>query len=420
MKKSKSKVVKLNKRDKIFLIIGILILFLLFILIFFVGMKKYNYDAITISKKMKKEISTIKKYKKVDPDNIVSKKYEYIQKTYIYDDKIKYSVNDWLEASASIEVFKNKDDAKLRYDYLMKIYDLYSKNITKKEFGEKIVKKVPSNKNLILNGNVLLRINENASNTKINEYKNILNKILKKNKYEKSNYSKSKLSKERKRRTKKAFEMIKETRNSLIDQLNEKMTEYEEEIEKNIDNNFDLLEDMIKDYKNTTVVLEKYNILMSKINEKRQSYINQTNTRIDNLYNSLDKNELNSIENEINDKTDDYYSDYKSNWKLKLQDISEKIKEKEKQEAIVRKTKVLSNGFYTVGTDIEGGTYDLIAISNGGNLFIYTSSGRLFVNEIMGVGDSRFYTKTFSNVHLSYGDTIKIQGGVTIKFQAKE
>ena len=356
----------------------------------------------------------------MDPDNIVGKKYEYIQKTYIYDDKIKYSVNDWLEASASIEVFKNKDDAKLRYDYLMKIYDLYSKSITKKEFGEKIVKKVPSNKNLILNGNVLLRINENASNTKINEYKNILNKILKKNKYEKSNYSKSKLSKERKRRTKKAFEMIKETKNSLIDQLNEKMTEYEEEIEKNIDNNFDLLEDMIKDYKNTTVVLEKYNILMSKINEKRQSYINQTNTRIDNLYNSLDKNELNSIENEINDKTDDYYSDYKSNWKLKLQDISEKIKEKEKQEAIVRKTKVLSNGFYTVGTDIEGGTYDLIAISNGGNLFIYTLSGRLFVNEIMGVGDSRFYTKTFSNVHLSYGDTIKIQGGVTIKFQAKE
>lgn len=416
---NKKKKSKLETRDKVFILIGCILFIFMVTMTYFEIFKKSNFSAIDISKKLKNRIDTIERYKKVDPDGIAGKKYEYLQKTYIYDTSIKYESDDWLEAPVSVEVFRNDDDAKLRYDYLVEFYNSYNKNITQEEFGEKSIKKAPTNKNLILNGNVLLRINENASDDSINKYKNTINKILKRNRFEKSNYSKDKLVKIKKQKNDKISSIIETTKLQLIDALNNQIEEYEEELNSINDYNFQSIEEKISDFKDISIVADKYNNLISKINEKRQNFINDVNVKIDNLYSSLNRDELKILEDEISVLTDSFYSEYKETWNSKITDIKNKITEKEKQEEIARKTKTLSNGFYTVGTDIEIGTYDLTAVSGGGNLFIYTSSGRLYVNEMMGTGDSRFYSKTYNNISLGYGYTVEIANGVTIKFQAK-
>ena len=164
MSKKEKKNHKLERRDEIFLLVGAILLLLLIIVIYFAFIKKSNLSATDISEKMSKEIDSIEIYKKVDPDEIAGEKHEYIEKTYIYDEDIEHSSNDWLEASASIEVFQNDVDAKLRYDYLIKYYEEYEETFQEEDFGDKIVKKIPHKKYLYLNGNVLLQINENASN----------------------------------------------------------------------------------------------------------------------------------------------------------------------------------------------------------------------------------------------------------------
>jgi hypothetical protein len=80
----------------------------------------------------------------------------------------------------------------------------------------------------------------------------------------------------------------------------------------------------------------------------------------------------------------------------------------------------LSTGQYVVGDDIPAGKYDCEAVSGGGN---FTGSvaalGWSSLNEILGVDSSSIYTKTYSNLRLAVGDTIKVSGDLEVRFVAK-
>ena len=419
LSKKEKKNHKLERRDKIFLLVGAILLLLLIIVIYFAFFKKSNLSATDISEKMSKEIDSIESYKKVDQDEIAGEKHEYVEKTYIYDEDIEHSSNDWLEASASIEVFKNDDDAKLRYDYLIKYYEEYEETFQEEDFGDKIVKNTPSKKYLYLNGNVLLQINEKASGSEIDEYTNVLKKILRRNKYDKVSYSKQEIDKFKENKNKKIESTIKDEKEELINNLNEELDKMLTDLDNCSEVNMYKIQRNVKDYADVPIIKEKYDSVISKINTRKQNNVNDINNRNNNLYSTLDSNELQSIKDKIEEYTDEFYEAYKSDWQTKLDDIENKISEKQRQEEIARKTKTFSNGNYTVGVDIESGTYDLIAVSGGGNVFIYDSLGGLEVNEIMGTRDSSFYSKTYNNVYLGSGYKIELKNGVTIKFQAK-
>lgn len=81
-------------------------------------------------------------------------------------------------------------------------------------------------------------------------------------------------------------------------------------------------------------------------------------------------------------------------------------------EPIIPTTKNLSTGQYTVGTDIPAGTYDITLVSGDGNVFIGDS-----VNEIFGHG--QYQIASYRNATLIEGDSIKIDGAVTVCFTSK-
>ena len=247
----------------------------------------------------------------------------------------------------------------------------------------------------------------------------MLKKILRKNKYDKSSYSKKELDKEKKNNNKEIESIIKEEKEELINNLNEELDKMLTDLDNCSEVDMYKIQRNVKDYADVPIIKEKYDSVISKINTRKQNNVNDINNRINNLYSTLDSNELQSIKNKIEEYTDEFYEAYKSDWQTKLDDTENKISEKQRQEEIARKTKTLSNGNYTVGVDIESGTYDLIAVSGGGNVFIYDSLGGLEVNEIMGTRDSSFYSKTYNNVYLGSGYKIELKNGVTIKFQAK-
>lgn len=87
------------------------------------------------------------------------------------------------------------------------------------------------------------------------------------------------------------------------------------------------------------------------------------------------------------------------------------------QAEIEAKTKTLSNGNFLSGTDFDAGTYDLIAVSGGGNVSssnVYTGG----INAIMGVANDGFYELEYKNIKLPTGTTLSIDG-VTIKLVPK-
>lgn len=81
------------------------------------------------------------------------------------------------------------------------------------------------------------------------------------------------------------------------------------------------------------------------------------------------------------------------------------------------RTKTLSNGNFTSGTDFEAGTYTITAVSGGGNV----SSSNMYsggLNAIMGT-QGGMYEKEYKNIKLPKGTTLKISS-VTVKLTPVE
>lgn len=122
------------------------------------------------------------------------------------------------------------------------------------------------------------------------------------------------------------------------------------------------------------------------------------------------------------------YFDMKAEEQAKLAEQAEKEKaerlaREEEQRKAELQAKIdamsieLSNGNYVAGEDFDAGTYDLIAVSGGGNVTssnIYSGG----INAIMGTADDGFYEKEYKNIKLPAGTTLTIDG-VKIKLVPK-
>ena len=93
----------------------------------------------------------------------------------------------------------------------------------------------------------------------------------------------------------------------------------------------------------------------------------------------------------------------------------QRAREGEEEKALLQqKERVFSAGNYVVGTDIEPGTYNMIAISGSGNCFVHSKT---YVNEIFDVGGGQYAIDRYNNVILSSGGTIEVTSTLKIKFE---
>lgn len=81
-----------------------------------------------------------------------------------------------------------------------------------------------------------------------------------------------------------------------------------------------------------------------------------------------------------------------------------------KREQTITKIEEFGAGNYVAGKDFAVGTYDLKALSGGGN--VITEDGTL--NAVMGTESNEMYIKTYSNVEFKEGTKLTISGGLKI------
>lgn len=99
--------------------------------------------------------------------------------------------------------------------------------------------------------------------------------------------------------------------------------------------------------------------------------------------------------------------------KMEEERLKEEAEEAEakKQEELEAKSVTFGAGNYVAGKDFEAGTYNLIAVKNGGNVFCLDSG----LNEIMGTGDPSFYIEEYNNASFSTGAVLEISGSLKLK-----
>lgn len=113
---------------------------------------------------------------------------------------------------------------------------------------------------------------------------------------------------------------------------------------------------------------------------------------------------------EIEDLTQqlDYANSIIDTQNAQIEEIQSMLEELQNPEVPVRRTFSLSNGNYVAGRDFTPGTYDIKAISGGGNVY----SDNAFdggINAIMGAeGDASFYQREYKNIYLPEGTTLTI------------
>lgn len=124
--------------------------------------------------------------------------------------------------------------------------------------------------------------------------------------------------------------------------------------------------------------------------------------------NKSNSNQINIQESLINDLTK---SSSKSNNDVATNQSNQSI--------VLLKIISLSDGTYTVGTDIAAGIYNLEAESGLGLISGDLKNG--YFSEIMGSssdfdGYEEYYSETYNNLRLYDGDVFEIESGVTIEF----
>lgn len=92
---------------------------------------------------------------------------------------------------------------------------------------------------------------------------------------------------------------------------------------------------------------------------------------------------------------------------MQLKELQSMLDELQNPEVSVRRVFSLSNGNYVSGRDFSPGTYDIKAVSGGGNAYSDNFEGG--INAIMGAeGDPNFYQREYKNIYLPEGTTLTI------------
>lgn len=104
----------------------------------------------------------------------------------------------------------------------------------------------------------------------------------------------------------------------------------------------------------------------------------------------------------------DYANSVIDTQSAQIEELQSTLDELKTPDAPVRRMFSLSNGNFVSGRDFTPGTYDIKAISGGGNVY----SDNAFdggINAIMGAeGDASFYQREYKNIYLPEGTTLTI------------
>lgn len=371
-----------NKKVKLYLIVGIsaaVLLLLVILITVFTG--NSNMTAAKLINSYAKDKPYIEKIIELDdPDGLAGNDNEYVTKSSWDDSRLDDIVEDH---AGTVEVFKNEKDAEIREWYLDKVSEKCTQHISAQKYGKAMFEQVCGSLGYgttYRNKNVVLRLSRAYSDEQISEYKSGFNDMIKK-----YNISGTDTPSDEK------IASLKEQKEEKLEQL---FNQQEEEMKNGLD-----------------------------------GIANDMDSAIDTAMTSLEETALEELkENLAYVKTIPYFSDKIPAWEQKITEISNNIAQNKADEARraeeaeqarkAAKTRTFSAGTYRVGTDIDSGTYNILAVGGRGNCFVYNSSDRLQVNEMMSSSGGDYYITNYSNVYLGAGYTIKITGTLTLKFEA--
>lgn len=372
-----------SKKTKLYLIVGIsaAVLLLLAILLITVLTGSSNMTAAKLINSYAKDKPYIEKIIELDdPDGLAGNDNEYATKSSWDDSRLDNIIEDH---AGTVEVFKNEKDAEIREWYLDKVLEKCTQHISAQKYGKAMFEQVCGSLGYgttYRNKNVILRLSRTYSVEQISEYKSGFNDIVKKYKTPEVDIpSDEKIA------------SLKEQKEEKLEQL---FSQQEEEMKSGLD-----------------------------------GIANDMNNAIDTAMTSLEEAALEELkENLAYVKTIPYFSDKISTWEQKITEISDKITQNKADEARraeeaerakkTAKTRTFSAGTYTVGTDIDSGVYNITAVSGRGNCFVYNSSDRLQINEMMSSSGGNYYITNYSNAYLGTGYKIEITSTLTLRFEA--
>ena len=373
-----------NQKKKLFLIIGIstavLVLIVTTLVIILLNINSEMTAAKLINTYAKDKAYIEKIIEEDDPDGIAGHDNEYVTKSSWDDNRLEAIVEDH---AGTIEVFKNEKDAEIREWYLYKVSEKCTEHISIQKYGRDLFEQVCGSLGygtLYRNKNVVLRLSQAYSDAQVSEYKSGFNEIIKGYKTPEKDIPSEEM-----------VNNLKELREEKLEQL---FNEQEKELKNGLDG---IANDMDNAIEATTTSLNESDLDELKDN---LAYV----------------------------KAVPYFSDKIPAWEQKITDLANRItqhkadeakKEKEAEQAKkAAKTRVFSAGTYKVGTDIDSGTYNIIAVSGRGNCFTYNASDRLQINEMMSSSGGNYYITNYSNAYLGVGYKIEIKGTLTLRFEA--
>ncbi len=363
-----------------------------------------------------------------DPNGIMGNENAYISKSSWGDNRLE-SIPEGV--AGTMEVFRNTKDAEIREWKLNYTKENCRNYITPEKYGEELSDYVCNGLSygtIYRNSVVVIRLTRALSDEQVEEYKHGFDDLISGFIINESNTPTDEkveeLKKDIEKDTAASFEgQVK----SFEDDLNNLADDFEKQIkaatESLSDDDYAELKDSLNYVKTIPFFSDKLDKwttsvknVKNKITEKKNAVIANINNRLSAIASSLSESELSKVKEDIKNITDPYYDSYKEKWESKISSIETSIERKK----LAAKNRTFSAGKYTVGSDIESGTYDIIAVRGSGNLFIYNSSQRLDVNEVMDVYGRYGFSTKYNNEYLGYGYTIEIRSDLVLKFEAKK
>lgn len=338
----KVKTKKVNKKIIIILVLLFVLISIILIAIFAVKNRTLTIDKIVNELK---ENSKISKYfevsrKNADWENPFEKENINIERIVFYDTRI----NDYEDNYCAIYILPNEDYAKLLESYFKGIIKGQEEII--KEYNANLVSPIEEptiyqKKNCIIfmNG----ELDEKYINIYINQVEETINKciFLKEEKLSDDRYHE--LSDIIEEKIDVLMKSYTDNIESLFDEWIKIIEEYIVEAESNSD---------ISKVKEIRELIDEYNIeeieyfnekivdwntrlnnieiaADNKAKQEKESKANDITTRLNSVSESLNNEELTTIEKEISKLTDSYYETYKTDWNNKIEEIKNKIATKE-------------------------------------------------------------------------------------------
>lgn len=327
----KEKFKKTSKNKKVSIIFGCLVLLcILFITIISLVNDNVNWNASKIIEKMQEKLSSTYGFKNVSSQNQL-----YTSKAKMQDMMISDYVNlDNEEWAISIEVFENNQKSKIRYEYLEWGNAEFSKMFTKEDYGTFYDKILWDKTYNYLDGNVILRLNYHYSESAREQILNVFNEVEDMYKQKEKNVSSENNYVEKELEKLKDLQ-IKEFNGYKVN-LENKINDIVIRISNAPEDRITKLEKELIEYAEIPIIKEAYDNAVLKLEEKKKEFevkkeenANSITSRLDKLKTSLDKTELENIQNEIELLSDAFYDKYKDDWTKKIIEIEEKINEKE-------------------------------------------------------------------------------------------